>query len=94
MYRGVERRATERHLALKSGVIVLEQEYLRCMMWDFSPAGVGLFVLDFHKVPPVFDLIIGDLTAEFDPNFERAARRCVSEWREFNRIGASYKTAA
>jgi hypothetical protein len=92
MYQGVERRATERHQTLRSGVIVLQRDYLRCKIWDFSPAGVGLFVFDFDKVPPAFDLIFSDPPAEFDPTFERSAHRFVSIWRQFNRIGARYKT--
>jgi hypothetical protein len=86
MYQGVERRRTPRHHTLKPGLIALERESLRCMIWDFSPAGVGLFALDFDKVPPAFDLIFDDLPAEFD-----LPRHCISVWRELNRIGARYK---
>jgi hypothetical protein len=82
MYQGVERRITPRHRTLKSGVIVLKQDsHVECRIWDFSPAGVGLFLLAFEKLP-----------AEFEVTFDYATRHCVSVWREFNRIGARYKS--
>jgi hypothetical protein len=91
MYRGVERRAIRRHRTLKSGVIVLERDSIRCKLWDFSPVGVGLFVFDFDKAPPSFDLIIDDLPAELDLNFD--FRHCISVWRKYNRIGVRYTAA-
>jgi hypothetical protein len=91
MYQGVERRVTRRHHTLKPGLIALERNSLQCMIWDFSPAGVVLFMLDFDKVPRAFDLIFDDLPAEFGLTFDHAPRHCVSVWREFNRIGARYK---
>ena len=71
-----------RHRSLKAGVIALEQDSLvDCRIWDFSPAGVGLFVTAAVKLPPEFDL-----------TFDHATRHCVTVWREFNRIGLKYKS--
>jgi hypothetical protein len=42
----------------------------------FSPAGVGLILLDADNLP-----------AEFYLSFDYATRHCVTVWRAFNRIG-------
>jgi hypothetical protein len=82
MHVGIERRITPRHRSLKRGVIVLGQDsLLECRLWDFSPAGVGLFVAAG-----------GNLPAEFELLFDYATRHCVTVWREFNRIGLKYRS--
>jgi hypothetical protein len=68
--------------SLKAGVITFEQDSLvACRIWDFSSAGVGLFVTTAVELPAEFDLI-----------FDCATRHCVTVWREFNRIGLRYKS--
>jgi hypothetical protein len=84
MHSGFERRITPRHRSLKTGVIALSQgSSVQCRIWDFSPAGVGLILLDADNVP-----------AEFDLSFDYATRHCVTVWRAFNRIGLKYRSPA
>jgi hypothetical protein len=84
MHSGIERRITPRHRSLKTGVIALKQgSSVQCRIWDFSPAGVGLILLDADNVP-----------AEFDLSFDYATRHCVTVWRAFNRIGLKYRSPA
>jgi hypothetical protein len=82
MYQGSERRISPRHRSLKSGVIALgDDSRVECRIWDFSPAGAGLFVTTEVTLP-----------AEFDLSFDYATRHCVTVWREFNRVGLRYKS--
>jgi hypothetical protein len=83
MHVGFERRITPRHRSLKTGVILRQQDTLvECKIWDFSPAGVGLFV-------PAG----GNLPAEFELIFDYATRHCITVWRAFNRIGLKYRSS-
>jgi hypothetical protein len=82
MYPGAERRISPRHRSLKSGVIALKQDSLiECRIWDFSPAGVGLFTPEANNLP-----------AEFDLTFDYGTRYCVTVWRRPNRAGVRYKS--
>ena len=82
MYQGVERRFTPRHRTLKSAVIVLKQDSrVECRIWDFSPAGAGLFVTTADRLP-----------AEFDVIFDYATRHCFIVWQQLGRVGLKYKS--
>jgi hypothetical protein len=81
MYQGVERRMSPRHRSLKAGVIALERDSLECRIWDFSPAGVGLFVTTADRLPPEFEVI-----------FDYATRHCVTVWQQLGRVGLKYKS--
>jgi hypothetical protein len=82
MYQGSERRVSPRHRSLKLGVVELDDDFrIECRIWDFSPAGAGLFVTTDVTLP-----------AEFDLSFDYATRHCVTVWREFNRVGLKYRS--
>jgi hypothetical protein len=82
MYQNVEGRFTPRHRSLKAGVIALEPGTLvECKIWDFSLAGVGLFLTDADNLP-----------AEFDLTFDYATRHCVAVWRQHSRMGLKYRS--
>jgi hypothetical protein len=81
MYRGIERRMSPRHRSLKAGVIALERDSLECRIWDFSPAGAGLFVTTADRLP-----------AEFDVIFDYATRHCFIVWQQLGRVGLKYKS--
>jgi hypothetical protein len=79
-YRGVERRMTARHPGPLAGVILLDQDSLvECTVRDFSPAGVGLVLPDAVILP-----------AEFDLTFNHATHRCVTVWRQSERMGLKF----
>jgi hypothetical protein len=81
-YRCVERRMTPRHQAPKAGVILLErQSPVGCVVQDFSPTGVGLLLPS-----------AGILPAEFDLTFDHGARRCITVWRQLDRVGLKFKS--
>jgi hypothetical protein len=82
MSQGSERRISPRHRSLKLGVIALEDNFrIECRIWDFSPAGAGLFVTTAITLPPECDL-----------SFDYATHHCVTVWRELNRVGLKYKS--
>ena len=81
-YQVVERRMTPRHQSPKAGVILLERAFrVECMVRDFSPAGIGLLVPDTIILPDNFYL-----------TFDYAVRRCVTVWRQLDRMGAKFKS--
>jgi hypothetical protein len=83
-YRGIERRATVRHLGPIAGVIVLEHDSLiECTVRDFSPAGVGLLLPDTVFLP-----------AEFDLTFNHANHRCITAWRQTERMGLKFELSS
>jgi hypothetical protein len=81
-YRCVERRMTPRRQDLKAGVILLERHSpVGCVVQDLSPTGVGLLLPN-----------AGILPAEFDLTFDHAARRCITVWRQHDRVGLKFKS--
>jgi hypothetical protein len=81
-YRGVERRLIPRYRSAKAGLILLERDSpVVCMVRDFSPAGVGLLLPDAVNLP-----------VEFDLTFDHAARRCITVWRRFDRMGLKFNS--
>jgi hypothetical protein len=81
-YRIVERRMTPRHQSPKAGVMLLERAFrVECMVRNFSPAGVGLLVPDTIILPNNFYLIVNCIV-----------RRCITVWRQFDRMGAKFKS--
>jgi hypothetical protein len=53
------------------------------MVRDFSPAGVGLLLPDTTILPDDFYLI-----------FDYAVRRCITVWRQLDRVGVKCKLVA
>jgi hypothetical protein len=83
-YRGAERRTTPRHQSPKDGVILLEQAFrVECVVRDFSPAGVGLLLPDTINLPGDFYL-----------TFDYAVRRCITVWRQLDRVGVKCRSVA
>ncbi len=65
-------------------MILLEPDTLiECAVCDFSPAGIGLSLPETVILP-----------AEFDLTFDHAARRCVTVWRQRDRMGVKLKSTA
>lgn len=82
MYRGVERRMTPRHHSPRPGVILIKRvSIVECTVRDFSPAGAGLVLPDAIRLPKEFDL-----------TFDQATRRCVTVWRQSDRMGLRFKS--
>jgi hypothetical protein len=83
-YRGAERRMTPRHQSPKDGVILLERAFrVECVVRDFSPAGVGLLLPDIINLPNGFYL-----------SFDYGVRRCITVWRQLDRVGVMCKSIA
>jgi hypothetical protein len=81
-YQVVERRMTPRRQSLKTGVILLERAFrAECIVRDLSPLGVGLLVPDTIILPHDFYL-----------TFDYVVRRCITVWRQLDRIGARFKS--
>jgi hypothetical protein len=80
-YQVVEQRMTPRHQSPKAGVILLERAFrAECMVRDVSPTGVGLLVPDAIILPDEFYL-----------TFDYVVRRCVTVWRQLDRMGGRFK---
>jgi hypothetical protein len=82
-YRGVERRATPRHLARIPVEISLKRDtFVDCTVRDFSPAGIGVLLPDTVSLP-----------AEFELTFRQVTQHCIAVWRHTGRMGVKFKTA-
>jgi hypothetical protein len=76
-YRGVERRATPRHLARIPVEISLKRDtFVDCTVRDFSPAGIGSLVPDTISLP-----------AEFELTFRQVTQHWIAVWRHTGRMG-------
>jgi DNA-binding NarL/FixJ family response regulator len=81
-YHGVERRMTPRHQSTEAGVVALERDLLvECIVRDFSPGGAGLLLPDAIVMP-----------AEFDLSRNHVKRRCISVWRQLDRMGVKFES--
>jgi hypothetical protein len=83
MHQGAERRMNRRDRIATEAIIWRGRYFIvPCVVRDLSPAGAGLVLSDgVHPLPSEFDLTV-----------DRATHRCISVWRQSNRIGLKFKS--
>ena len=62
-------------------ILIKRVSIVECTVRDFSPAGAGLVLPDAIRLPKEFDL-----------TFDQATRRCVTVWRQSDRMGLRFKS--